>query len=357
MPTTPTDSAELGALLQLTESAPYELLLSLGAVYWAPPRHQAWVERARAALGPATLADVRFFAESLWHRLALMELPVDYPGPPGDAAGFIDYVAALDADTFLFYLWGRIIPRDDVPALRAAPERIAERFYAFYEATWPGSGPSHTRGEALLQVATAPAATQARLVALLRTYYDQVFAAELPELRRRWAASLEEKRQALARQDPASFLARLLENRSLPPMFPEGTPLREIRVIPSYYIWRANFEIWGYGTLSILYNASQTESRLQERDQAGTQLAAVAAALADPNRLKILAAIAQDPGCYGHKLARLCGISQPAVSRHMGILKRAGLVDEEPSDGRVLYRLRQASLEAFLPQLLQYLND
>src|SRR6476661_8814586 len=118
MPTTPLDSADLRDLIHINESAAYELLLSLGALYWMPPRHRAWAERARALLGPEWMAEVRFFHEDFWSKLALMELPVDYPGRAGDAAGFIDYVAALDADSFLFYLFGRVIPRAEMPAVR-----------------------------------------------------------------------------------------------------------------------------------------------------------------------------------------------------------------------------------------------
>ncbi len=132
--------------------------------------------------------------------------------------------------------------------------------------------------------------------------------------------------------------------------------MREIRVIPSRYTWRANFEIWGYGTLILIYNAGRTERQEKAREATAAQLTEVAAALADPNRLKILALIAQDPEAYGHKLAAACGISRPAVSRHMGILKRAGLVEEAPSEGRVAYRLCRAALESFLPQLFDYLE-
>ncbi|HUS16344.1 MAG TPA: ArsR family transcriptional regulator [Chloroflexia bacterium] len=356
MPSTHTDNSNLRALIEFTESAPYELLLSLGAVYWMPGRHQAWVAQARGRLSPELLDDIHYFYDELWHRLVLMELPVDYAGPADDTAGFIRYVAAMDPDTFLFYLWGRIIPRDQIAAVRAQPEQVTHRLRDFYEATWPGSGASHAAGDQLPLVAADPVGTQARLVRLLTAYEETVFRAELPDLRRRWEESLAEKRAALARLDPAVFLTRLLEGRALPPMFPRGVPLQAIRLVPSYYIWRTNFEIWGYGTLYVLYNASRTEQGEQERARVTERITSIAAALSDANRLKILSAIAQDPECYGQKLALMCSISQPAVSRHMGILKRVGLVDEVPSEGRLLYRLRREQIEEFLPQLLQYLD-
>src|SRR6476646_5013614 len=180
MPSTQTENSHLRAIIAFTASAPYELLLSLGAVYWMPGRHQAWVEKARARLGPGLLDEIRYFYDELWHRLVLMELPVDYDGPPDDTAGFIQYVADMDPDTFLFYLWGRIIPREQIAAVRADPEQVARRLRDFYEATWPGSGSSHTTGDQLPVVSADPAATQARLVRLLTAYDASVFRAELP---------------------------------------------------------------------------------------------------------------------------------------------------------------------------------
>jgi DNA-binding transcriptional ArsR family regulator len=357
MPTPITDSSEMRELIHFTPSAPYELLLSLGTVDRIPARHRLWAERARAALGPDLLADAHYFYTELWTPLVLMELPVDYPGPGDDSRGFIDYVAGMDADAFLFYLLGRIIPREDLGVLRADPKQVPARIYEFYEANWPGSGDEKLLDESMVRVVAAPAATQARLVALLRAFDERVFQAEIPGLRLAWAASIEDQQRTLAGMDPPVFLNQLLKGGSIPRMYPEGTPLREIRVIPSYYSWRSNFHIWGYGTVVVLYNATRTEQREQERDQDAERLTQIAAALADPNRLKILAVIAQDPEAYGHKLARHCGISQPAVSRHMGILKRAGLVEEVPRDGRMSYRLCRAALEEFLPQLLRYIEE
>ena len=357
MPATYTENTNLREIMHITPSAAYELLLSLGTVHMAPPRHQAWGARVRETLNPERVADAEFFFGELWHSMALLEFPVDYPGAVDDAAGFIDYVAGLDPNTFLFYLWGRVIAREQIPGLRAHPEQIPGALYNFYEDLWPGKGSAHTKGKGLAESAADPEGFQRRLVTLLREYHDQLFSTEIPALRQQWAASVAEKQAALAQLDPVVFLSRLDGGHVLPPMFPAGVPLGEIRLVPSYYIWQASFQIWGYGSIVVLYDANLTEERARALDQAAQHLSQVAAALADTNRLKILRSINQDLEVYGHKLARLCGISQPAISRHMGILKRAGLVDEVPSDGRMLYRLRRAAIEELAPQLLRYLDD
>lgn len=64
-------------------------------------------------------------------------------------------------------------------------------------------------------------------------------------------------------------------------------------------------------------------------------------ALADPQRREVIDALRQRPRNAGD-LARLAGISAPAMSRHLRILRTAGLVAEEHDglDARVrVYRL------------------
>jgi DNA-binding transcriptional ArsR family regulator len=356
MALTVAENTDIGDIIRFTPSAAAELLIGLGSVHQPPPRLKTWAAQARAALGPEWLEEVRFFGEEFWHSLAFMDLTADYAGPVDEADGFIAYVAGLDADTFLYYLWGRLIPREEVPALRQQPEALVQRMYDFYEAIWPGSGRDKTSGPMLARSTVQAEEIQTRLVRLLRVFNERVFRPELPELRQRWAASIAEQRDELARTDATTFISRIVGSRILPPMFPEGTPLRELRLIPSTYLRRTHFEVWGHGTIMLFYDAGLSSERLAALDQEVEEISALASALSDPNRLKILRAISQDEEVYGHKLARLCGISQPAVSRHMGILKRAGFVDEIPSDGRVLYRLRRAAFAELAPRLLHYLG-
>ena len=66
----------------------------------------------------------------------------------------------------------------------------------------------------------------------------------------------------------------------------------------------------------------------------------VGKALSDPTRVRILAALEVRPLCVC-ELTHLLRGGQPAVSRHLGILRDAGLV-EDVRDGKwVDYRLRR----------------
>ena len=74
--------------------------------------------------------------------------------------------------------------------------------------------------------------------------------------------------------------------------------------------------------------------------------ARVFAALASAPRRQVIAFLAQT-SLSTSDLAERFGISAPAVSRHLGVLQRAGLVSAERQGQRVLYRLnRDALLDA-----------
>jgi DNA-binding transcriptional ArsR family regulator len=65
-------------------------------------------------------------------------------------------------------------------------------------------------------------------------------------------------------------------------------------------------------------------------------------ALADPVRRRSVELLAQRPHRAG-ELAALLGVSAPVMSRHLRVLRRAGVVEEEhpPFDARVrIYSLR-----------------
>jgi len=71
----------------------------------------------------------------------------------------------------------------------------------------------------------------------------------------------------------------------------------------------------------------------------GDKLLAVLAALANPHRLRIVAALRTDGRNYVSQLAREVGISRPLLHLHLQKLEEAGLVTsklELSSDGKAL---------------------
>jgi DNA-binding transcriptional ArsR family regulator len=68
-------------------------------------------------------------------------------------------------------------------------------------------------------------------------------------------------------------------------------------------------------------------------------------ALGDPNRRAIVELLG-DAERSVQELADLLPISRPAVSRHLRVLKRAGLVVEHPLGTRRIYQLHDEGVEA-----------
>jgi DNA-binding transcriptional ArsR family regulator len=66
--------------------------------------------------------------------------------------------------------------------------------------------------------------------------------------------------------------------------------------------------------------------------------------LAEPNRRRILDLLREEEQPVGDLVVEL-GISQPAVSKHLKVLREAGLVEVRADAQRRLYRLRAAPLE------------
>jgi ArsR family transcriptional regulator len=65
-------------------------------------------------------------------------------------------------------------------------------------------------------------------------------------------------------------------------------------------------------------------------------------ALADPTRLSMIATLRRQAGpvCVCDLVAAF-NLTQPTISHHMGVLKRAGLVESEKNGIWVYYRLRE----------------
>ena len=82
---------------------------------------------------------------------------------------------------------------------------------------------------------------------------------------------------------------------------------------------------------------------------------AVLHALADPHRRVMVEALCSGEATAG-QLGALVPVSQPGVSRHLSVLRDAGLVDVRADGQRRVYSLRPESLGAVDDWLQQRLN-
>ena len=79
-------------------------------------------------------------------------------------------------------------------------------------------------------------------------------------------------------------------------------------------------------------------------------------ALGDPNRREILRLLGTGDQAV-HQLAAALPISRPAVSRHLRLLKDAGLVDEQPRGTERVYHLQEQGLRAVQDYLERVWGD
>jgi DNA-binding transcriptional ArsR family regulator len=77
------------------------------------------------------------------------------------------------------------------------------------------------------------------------------------------------------------------------------------------------------------------------------------AALAEPNRLRIVELLRSGPRTVNQIGGRL-GLNQPQVSKHLRVLKDAGLVDVEPRAQQRVHALRAGSLRRLHDWLERY---
>lgn len=82
-------------------------------------------------------------------------------------------------------------------------------------------------------------------------------------------------------------------------------------------------------------------------------LDAVFAALADPTRRAILSRLAEGEASV-NEIAAPFDISQPAVSRHLKVLERAGLVERDIDEQRRPARLKAENMAAAVDWLAEF---
>ncbi len=69
------------------------------------------------------------------------------------------------------------------------------------------------------------------------------------------------------------------------------------------------------------------------------KVAALLAAVAEPTRLRVLWQLAKGPLHVG-ALAEAVGIEMVNMSHHLGVMRQAGVLDDEKDGRRVIYKLR-----------------
>lgn len=83
---------------------------------------------------------------------------------------------------------------------------------------------------------------------------------------------------------------------------------------------------------------------------------AVVSALSDPNRLRLLLSLQGREQCVCN-LVDFIGLADSTVSKHMSILRQAGLVDSRKKGRWVYYRLADGDASPFARQMIELAGE
>lgn len=86
--------------------------------------------------------------------------------------------------------------------------------------------------------------------------------------------------------------------------------------------------------------------------RAAFEAATLMQALSHPDRLLLLCQLSQGEACVSD-LELACGVFQPSLSQHLGVLRREGLVTTRRDGRRVYYRVANDDALAVLQVLYQ----
>lgn len=336
----------------------YDLFISLGTMSHPGERDDAWATKVKRDLSPQMREEADAFYSLFENRL--VELAVDYPDH-FDMEGFFRYLETMSAEDFIFYAAGRELEAAAIAQMILHPLRLLAALLK----SQGGEHRIHDPGwrQALQALATEPDNVRTRLARLLRTYWQNVYRGEMEHLKPKWEESVREWTQSLGRDRMASVEERFFVNRALPAEFPEGYPLEKITLVPSIFLKAPSMILYGYGKMIIVYDARTSDAHRNAMNHVKDRIVRVARALEDPTRMTILRAISKDKEYYGSRLAKVCGITPSSISRHMRVLKDAGLVKEiamgrelsQDRDNKVMYELRRDTIEKFSEDLQEFL--
>jgi DNA-binding transcriptional ArsR family regulator len=346
--------------LEVAVSVPLDLVSGLSLLFRAIPGSDLdlWLIEARQRLPPALRDDLDLLHGFSGRRLYYPEEPVmrfQPLRPDRVDASFDDLLAFLEST-----------PAEDYVEMVA---HALERVHADLELRW-----SPPTDEVEWRAALAPARTTARS--------DDVMAliADPGELKRRtinlyrgvWDLVLRDaRREDLPMLREAGRRAGTFIDRGFAEAYAALTGQRVPEVLerPSADFTRVVFSPSAHlgefvsfiayePDLVVYFDAPRFLGRCQERDAAPVStgsradLLEVARALADPTRLSMIDLLLEGE-LYAQEIVGRLGVAQSAISRHLSLLERAGLVTVESRRGSKYYAVNPERLHAIAAALLE----
>lgn len=342
--------------IETAVSLPLDMVSVLSLLYRAVPGSNLdpWLLEARRNLPPHVRENLDLLHGFSGRLLYYPEEPVMRFQPLRSDhanASFADLLAFMDS-----------LPAADYLAMAA---HALERVHADLELRWrpPGDEEAWARVLApglttctladVLPLIRDPAELKRRTIALFAGVWEAVYReardAELPAL-----TGAARRGAAFGDRGFAEAYAALTGQRV--PDVLERPPASITRIVfcPSAHLGGFVSYIAYEPDLIVYFSAPQLLNRCHERDATaatnGTgpthvDLLETARALADPTRLRMLDMLLEGE-LYAQEIVGRLGVAQSAVSRHLALLERAGLVTVQARRGSKYYAVNAAQLEA-----------
>ncbi|HEY7031267.1 MAG TPA: metalloregulator ArsR/SmtB family transcription factor [Thermomicrobiales bacterium] len=359
--------------LNTAVSLPLDLVSAMSLLYRAVPGSglDRWLVATRRGLSDDLRADLDLLHGFSGRLLYYMEEPVmrfEPLRPDRIGAGFDDLIAFLEAlpaaefRSMVEHALQRV--HCDLGTGMALPEFDDEAAWRAYVE------PALTTATAddVLSLVAAPGELKERTVCLIRGVWDRVYAEaygeRLPVLRQ--AADL-----AVAAMRPGfgPAFSELTGNR-LPSTLVSG--LNDVECVtfcPSYHLGSFVSYILYPPDLVVFFGAPELVARVEaplagdgaaptgasRMERLGTSISTEdllegIRALGDPNRLRVIDLLAGGE-LYAQEIVGRLGIAQSAVSRHLSLLERAGLVRVRRRGGKRYYAVDCVRLDALADAL------
>ena len=366
--------------LDAVVSLPLDLASVMSLLYRAVPGSglDPWLIAARRALPADLLADLDLLHGFSGRLLYYMEEPVLRFGPLAPEhrdAGFDDLIRFLDdlpaAEYLVMAAHALARVHRDLGSDLAPPHDAA----LAEEAAWRRylePGLTTARADDVLPLLLDPRRLKEQTLRLIRGVWETVarddFAAHLPELRE--AARL--ARPAADRGVGMAF-ADLTGNRPPASLVGNLNDVERVAFCPSAHLGAFVSYILYPPDLVVFFGAPELISRRRRgaapappasttgngatAEPVGEAVAitddrflAALRALADPNRLRIVELLGGGE-LYAQEIVGRLGIAQSAVSRHLSLLERAGLLTVRPRGGMKYYAVDRARVDALAAAL------
>ena len=204
----------------------------------------------------------------------------------------------------------------------------------------------------VLALVADPASLKERTIGLISGIWDQVYAdayaERLPTLEQAADLAVAATRQGFGpafseltgNRLPSTLVAGLNEVECVTfcPSYHLGSFVSYILYPPDLVVFFGAPELVGRLQVPIVSNGNGATSTARTLERSGTALETedlldALRALGDPNRLRVIELLTGGE-LYAQEIVGRLGIAQSAVSRHLSLLERAGLVRVEPRGGK-----------------------